>query len=114
MVDAVQVIYTLPSGRYQEGVLHGGGGGAANVFRLDPDEYVVAISGRHGDLVDSLRIHTNRRTSPLYGGSGGNREYRIDVPPGGRVIGFAGRAGDQIDAIGLAYIRGGRRPVPQP
>jgi hypothetical protein len=107
-IDAVQVIYTLPSGRYQEGVLHGGSGGAANVFRLDPDEYVIGISGRCGDTIDSLRIHTNRRSSPLYGGGGGSREYRIDVPRGTRAVGFAGRAGDQVDAIALTFVREGR------
>jgi len=107
-VDAVQVIYMLSDGRFVEGARHGGTGGSDRTFRLDPDEYILGISGRCGDGIDSLRIHTNKRTSPLFGGRGGSRDYRLDVPAGNYAIGFAGRAGEYLDAIGLTYIPGGR------
>jgi hypothetical protein len=105
LIDSVQIVYLLPDGRFQEGTRHGGSGGRDNIFRLDPDEFITGISGRYGSNIDSLRIHTNRRTSPLYGGSGGNRDYRLDVPRGGQAAGFAGRAGEFLDAIGLTYSR---------
>jgi len=104
-VDAVQIVYALTNGQRFEGVRHGGSGGNSYVFRLDPGEYVVGISGRHGKNIDSLRIHTNRRTSQVFGGRGGDRDYRIDVPSGNQGVGFTGRAGNYLDAIGLMYTR---------
>ncbi|MBZ5497514.1 MAG: hypothetical protein LAP85_14020 [Acidobacteriia bacterium] len=107
-IDSVQMMYALADGRSVQGPRHGGSGGGLNTFRLDPDEYIIGLSGRCGDQVDSLRIHSNKRTSALFGGRGGNRDYRIDVPAGYQAVGFAGRAGDLMDAIGLIYT-----PVPR-
>jgi hypothetical protein len=103
-VDSLQLLYTLPDGRTQLSPRHGGSGGRQNIFQLASDEYIIGLSGRYGDYVDSLRIHTNRRTSPLYGGRGGNWDYRVDVASGNYAVGFAGRAGDYLDAIGLLYV----------
>jgi hypothetical protein len=103
LVDSIQLVYTLPDGRRVEGARHGGRGGRTQVFRLQADEYITGLSGRYGDYIDSLRIHTNRRTSPLFGGRGGNRNYRIDVPSGNQAVGLAGRAGSFLDAVGLTY-----------
>jgi hypothetical protein len=102
-IDAVQMVYMLPDGRSQEGARHGGTGGNAVTFRLDPDEYITGISGRSGEMVDSLRIITNKRTSQVFGGRGGDRDFRIDIPRGNLAVGFAGRSGNLIDAIGLTY-----------
>jgi hypothetical protein len=85
------------------GAWHGGQGGRLNTIRLDSDEYVIAIAGRAGERVDSLRIITNKRTSATFGGRGGSREFRFDVPSGYSFTGFVGRAGNALDAIGLAY-----------
>ena len=104
-IDSVQMIYSLPNGRPIEAVRHGGEGGRAASFRLEPGEYIVGLSGRCGSYVDSLRIHTNMRTSQLFGGRGGEREFRIDVPDGNQAIGFMGRSGMYLDAIGLTYAR---------
>lgn len=104
-VDSVQLVYSLPNGRFLEGTRHGGNGGNERTFRLEPDEYITGLSGRCGDGIDSLRIHTNRRTSPLFGGGGGDREYRLEVPRGAEAVGFAGRAGEYLDAIGLTFVR---------
>jgi len=111
-VDAVQAIYVLSNGQSFEGVRHGGSGGNAYVFRLNSGEYIVGISGRYGRNIDSLRIHTNRRESQVFGGRGGNRDFRINVPSGNQAVGFIGSAGDYLDAIGLMYMgisRTGRR-----
>jgi hypothetical protein len=102
-VDSVQMVYEFPDHRTAVAAAHGGGGGKIDVFRLGPDEYIVGISGRSGQGVDSLRIHTNRRTSPLFGSGGGERDFRLEVPIGNQVLGFSGRAGDGLDAIGLIY-----------
>jgi len=102
-IDSIQALYTLQDGNLVEGPRHGGSGGSENVFRLDQDEYIIGLSGRYGDHIDSLRIHTNKRISQLFGGRGGDREYRIEVPVRNQAVGFAGRAGDYLDAIGLTY-----------
>jgi hypothetical protein len=102
-IDGIQAIYLLPDGRTSEGPFHGGRGGSSNSFVLDSDEYIVGVSGRYGDYMDSLQIHTNKRSSPVYGGSGGNRDFRLDVPGSNQVIGFSGRSGNYLDAIGLNY-----------
>jgi hypothetical protein len=109
-VDSVQMIYYLPGGRPIEAARHGGDGGRAASFRLEQGEYIVGLSGRCGTYVDSLRIHTNRRTSQLFGGSGGDRDFRIDVPDDNQATGFIGRSGTYLDAIGLTYER---TPDPQ-
>ena len=102
-VDAVQMIYILADGRLLDGQRHGGGGGNESIIRLDSDEYITGISGRCGDTIDSLRIITNKRTSQLFGGRGGSRDYRIDVPAGNQAVGFSGRAGESLDGVGLLY-----------
>ena len=100
-IDSIQVIYTLPNGSVVEGAVHGGRGGSSRSFSLDSDEYIIGLSGRSGDQIDSLRIHTNKRTSPTFGGRGGNKDYKIDVPSGSQAIGFNGRAGRYLNAVGL-------------
>jgi hypothetical protein len=102
-IDGIQAVYTLSNGSVIEGSWHGGQGGRLASFRLDSDEYIVALSGRAGEQIDSLAIITNKRSSAVFGGRGGSRDYRIGVPSGYRAIGFAGRAGDMLDAIGLTY-----------
>ncbi|MBN2337078.1 MAG: hypothetical protein JXP48_00950 [Acidobacteria bacterium] len=103
-VDAVQMQYVLPDGRVVTGPRHGGPGGTLSAFRLDSDEAIVALSGRFGQYIDSIRIHTSKRTSPLLGGSGGRQDYRIEVPADNQAVGFTGRAGNYLDAIGLTYV----------
>lgn len=103
-VDSVQLLYTLRDGRTVEGTRHGGAGGELSVFHLDADEYLIGISGRSGSYIDSIRFQTNKRTSPTFGGSGGSRDFRVDVPAKVHVTGLAGRAGNYLDAIGLTFI----------
>ena len=102
-IDSLQMVYVLRDGRSFNGPLHGGSGGRSNVFRLEPDEYLIGISGRYGSYIDSLTFHTNKRTSATFGGRGGNRDFRIFVPSGNQAIGLAGRASRYLDAIGLRY-----------
>lgn len=79
----------------------GGPGGTRLSVYLDDDEYLTGISGRAGWYVDSLRLHTNKRVSPLYGGPGGERDYVFEAPAGYEVFGLFGRSGWYIDALGI-------------
>lgn len=102
-VDAVQMQYALSDGRTLMGPRHGGPGGQLSIFHIDSDESILGISGRYGTFIDSIQITTTKRNSPVFGGSGGGREYRINIPEGNQAIGFVGRSGDYLDAIGLSY-----------
>lgn len=107
-VDALQVGY-VQAGAFQSLPRIGGAGGRLHVFVLDDDEYITGISGRSGNYVDSVRIHTNKRVSEAFGGHGGEREFTFVAPAGSEVAGFFGRADWYVDALGL-YIRE-RMPV---
>jgi hypothetical protein len=97
-------MYMLRDGRTVAGPRHGGSGGNLNVFHLDADEYLVGISGRSGSYIASIQFQTNKRTSPTFGGSGGDRDFGIQVPPNAQASGFTGRAGQYLDAIGLTFV----------
>ena len=79
----------------------GGSGGRHQVFVLEADEYLTGISGRAGWYVDSIRFHTNKRESPLYGGRGGDYDFAFIAPPGHEVCGLFGRSDWYLDALGV-------------
>ena len=89
----------------------GGLGGNHQIFQLDDDEYLTGISGRAGWYVDSLRFHTNKRVSALYGGRGGDREFAFEAPPGYEVGGLFGRADWYLDALGVTVRRRVEHPA---
>jgi hypothetical protein len=70
---------------------------------LAPDEYIIGISGRYGDHIESIRIYTNKKTYPPFGGTGGRFEFGYTAPQGQMIAGFFGRAGTNLDAIGVLY-----------
>jgi hypothetical protein len=84
---------------------HGGGGGDSpdHVLLLDNDEVIIGISGQCGTVVDSIRIHTNKKNFGPFGGNGG-RPFQFMLPPNLRAVGFFGGSGSQIDRIGIIAI----------
>lgn len=101
VIEAIQLVYTGAEGVTEWLPRIGGPGGNEVVFTLDDDEYVTGISGRAGWYVDSLRFHTNKRTSEIVGGEGGDQEYAYMAPEGSEVAGLIGRAERYLDAIGI-------------
>lgn len=91
-IDAIQIVHKR-NPVIHEFDKHGGNGGIVNVFTLDDDEFITGISGRYGGVIDSLQIHTNKQTSPEYGGTGGNIHYEYICPEGIEIAGFFGRTG---------------------
>lgn len=103
VVEGIQFTVTDGTGGKTMPVL---GGNSHNrkrhfVFALGQDEYLTGISGHYGWYIDSLRLHTNRRVSPLYGGHGGNQEFYFSVDDGEELIGLIGRADWFVDALGI-------------
>lgn len=106
-VDSIQVSYVDAAGSVR--ALHGvgGHGDVEHTFVLEDGEYLVGVSGRSAQYLDSICFHTNKRVSPTYGGEGGDVEYAFLAPEGSEVVGFYGRADWYIDAIGIVA-----RPMP--
>jgi len=106
-IRCLSVLYRDRSGSFQNGYCNPGPGplsfnGGAGIS-LDPDEYVIGISGRYDDHVNSLRIYTNKKNSPIFGGSGGKFDFGYTAPQGQMIVAFYGRAGTNLDAIGVLY-----------
>lgn len=99
-VDALQLKYEI-NGDISELPRIGGHSGLHHAFVLDADEYLVGVSGRSGDYIDSIRFHTNKRTSDSFGGWGGSTDFSFEAPAGGEIAGFFGRADWYIDALGV-------------
>ena len=62
-VDFLQLM-VLQNGAPQVLVHHGGDGGHLTPFVLADDEYLTGITGWYGLYIESITLHTNKRTSP--------------------------------------------------
>lgn len=82
---------------------HGGGGGSADTFVLEPGERIIRVEGSAGDYIDSLQFFTDKgKQSPKYGGGGGT-PFQAEASVGGQLITIEGRAGDFIDQVTLSF-----------
>jgi len=105
VLNAIQFDYVTADGQPDGRPPMGGLGGEHHVFYLDEDEYLIGISGRAGWYVDSLRFHTNKRVSAVYGGAGGDRDFSFLAPAGYEVSGLYGRSAWYVDALGVIVRR---------
>ena len=97
-IDALQCIWSTPSGGTVTGTQNGGDGGTLSSFSLGAKEYIVTISGRTGRYVDQLTFTTNLgNVFGPFGGDGGDSFTLPDLNVGG----FFGQSGDLLDAIGV-------------
>jgi len=90
--------------RFQQG----GQGGDNYVFELQPGEFITRITGtRYAEgfpYVITLQLHTNMRSSQVYGGAGtvrGRESFDQAVPLGIGFLGFEGRAGQFLNELHL-------------
>jgi hypothetical protein len=105
-VDAIQGVYTTPSGATITGLMHGGDGGELSNFKLEDGEYITRVEGHSGARTDKLQFFTNRgRSFGPYGGGGGSSVWVVE---GIEVHGFLGRSGSKLDAI--AFFTPGKCP----
>lgn len=99
-VDSVQMSWMTADGE-RSGGRHGGTGGRMQVFDVDEGDAIVKMTGRSGDLVDSIQFQTAKgKTSPVFGGGGG-ADFVYMAPEGFEIAGFFGRRGAGLDAIGV-------------
>jgi hypothetical protein len=99
-VNSIQLVYENGS-RQMVGAQHGGNGGKLEVFKLEPGEYITAVSGKYGLYVESMTIETSKGHKKSWGGSGGITSYTYQAPKGSSIHGFFGRASESVDAIGV-------------
>lgn len=104
-IDAIQIIHETSSGVRHPMSAHGGNGGREEDFLLDDDEFIIGITGRFGNRVDSIQFITNKQRSQMFGGNGGGASYLYEAPDGTEIAGFFGRSGNVIDAIGIILKR---------
>jgi hypothetical protein len=69
---------------------------------LDPDEYILGISGQYSDHITSLRFYTNKRNSPVYG-EGGGRTFGYTAPLGQMIVAFTGSGDTRLRSLGVMY-----------
>jgi hypothetical protein len=91
----------------------GGTGGGRQLYQVPAGARITGISGKfdgsYGPKVYSIQIHTDRGSSPLFGGGGpdaGQTPYAFRVPDGYTFSGFFGRASDALGAIGIVVVSG--------
>lgn len=97
-VDAIELTFSN-----QTSVQHGGNGGDSYPFTLAAGERISGISGRSGNSVDSIAIHTNQRIIGPFGGAGG--EPFVIGDPDFELVGILGRSGNELDSIGGVFRR---------
>ncbi len=101
-VDAIHIFYGFGANGQTEALPRmGGEGGEPYVFTLGKDEYVTGISGRSGDYIDGIQIHTNKRVSDYVGGDGGEQEFTFLADNDSELVGIFGRQDWYIDALGI-------------
>lgn len=101
LIDAIKTVYVNVLNHKIESDQHGGTGGNLSTFTLAPDEYITRISGKHGTLIDSLLVVTNKGRSKRWGGTGGTRNFIYNAPPETCIHGFWGYSGTLLDSLGV-------------
>jgi len=78
-------------------------GGKEEVIELGPDEFIVHIFGRNGDVMDNFGFSTNKGRKFDFGGSGGN-PYEAKAPSGYHFGTLAGGLGGHVHNISFQVV----------
>jgi hypothetical protein len=104
-IDAVRLVHENSRGEILELRKNGGPGGTQFIINLEPDEYIIAVEGRHNSFVHALKFYTNKRETSWYGGTGGQTNFKYEAPEGYEIVGLNGRATQYVDALGVLMRR---------
>uniref|UniRef100_K3WKE8 Jacalin-type lectin domain-containing protein n=1 Tax=Globisporangium ultimum (strain ATCC 200006 / CBS 805.95 / DAOM BR144) TaxID=431595 RepID=K3WKE8_GLOUD len=75
-----------------------------HVFELLAGEKIVRVEIKSGHWVDAFRMVTSIRTSPWFGGLGGNDTQSIEAPHGHQICGFFGSRGNSyVGSLGILF-----------
>jgi len=78
---------------------------AHTVFRLEDGEFLAAVSGMYGIVINSLQFHTTTgRTSELFGFETDGLPFHVAVPEGRATVALVGRTQGQLSSLGLTYL----------
>jgi len=66
-------------------------------------ETITAISGKHGNVIDSINITTSTGKIYSFGGSGGKFSYSVFIPAGKTVRAIAGGLGGHLHHLSVYY-----------
>ncbi|WP_211441402.1 jacalin-like lectin [Collimonas humicola] len=98
-VDAIQAVWSTPSGSRTTGAWYGGDGGELSSINLAANEYITRVEGRSGSGVDQLKFITSTGAAyGPFGGGGGDPFLLTNLQD---VRGLFGRSGSGLDAIGF-------------
>lgn len=102
-VDGLEAVWQSESDPQQ--IVHGphigGWGGELTKLLLAPDEAIVGVKVKSGQLVDSLQVVTNKFQVMRWGGDGGGAWLKVALPPGNEVHGFNGLHDQYLHKIGF-------------
>merc|ERR1712029_110995 len=84
------------------GPIHGGGGGASHIFKLNPKSKIIIVQGRSGNRIDELEFITD--DGMVFGpvGGGGGSPF-VSSHPDCYLSYFSGSAGSRLDNISLHW-----------
>jgi hypothetical protein len=78
--------------------------GATNQeINLNFGEFITAVSGKHGEVIDSIHITVSNGQTYSFGGYGGDHHFALNIPYGKQVVGFYGGIGGHMHNIGCYY-----------
>lgn len=99
----VQFIYELDGKRIEGPEARGAHGKPSHSeFALEHDEFITAVGGRGGEILDQLSVVTNKGRVKKWGGSGG-APFSFDLPDGFHVISMVGGFGGHIHTIAPVF-----------
>lgn len=103
VIRAVAVGYARPGASLAPWRMFGGTEGRFSTVRLRDGEYITAIGGSYGTLVNSLEIVTNYGSVTRFGDADGTVPFHYHIPSGLELCGLGGRASDVLHAVGLMF-----------
>ncbi len=71
---------------------------------LSHGETITKISGKHGNVIDSINITTSLGKIYSFGGSGGSFNYSLFIPAGKSVAAISGGTGGHLHNLSVYYI----------
>lgn len=103
VVDSIETTYKDVSGNTYSYGRKGGNGGSCSTLYFQSGEHIASVSGKYGNVIDSIVITTNYGRVLSKGGSGGKKAYKYTGNDQFTIAGFKGASANVMDSIGVIY-----------